>query len=68
MCALADNAGPAHAAGAEPSGTAMIVSLTPVADRIIVLQNGEVSETGTFESLMEKSGLFVSMMSKQQAG
>ena len=46
----------------------MIVSLTPVADRIIVLQNGEVSETGTFESLMEKSGLFASMMSKQQAG
>ena len=38
------------------------------ADRIIVLKSGEVSETGTFESLMEKSGLFASMMSKQQAG
>ena len=46
----------------------MIVSLTPVADRIIVLQNGEVSETGTFEALLGKSGLFTSMMSKQQAG
>ena len=38
------------------------------ADRIIVLKSGEVSETGTFEALMEKSGLFASMMSKQQAG
>lgn len=38
------------------------------ADRIIVLKSGEVSESGTFESLMEKSGLFASMMSKQQAG
>ena len=37
------------------------------ADRIIVLKSGEVSESGTFESLMEKSGLFASMMSKQQA-
>ena len=38
------------------------------ADRIIVLKSGKVSETGTFEALMEKSGLFASMMSKQQAG
>ena len=38
------------------------------ADRIIVLKSGEVSEIGTFEALMEKSGLFASMMSKQQAG
>jgi NHLM bacteriocin system ABC transporter ATP-binding protein len=38
------------------------------ADRIIVLKSGEVSESGTFEALMEKSGLFASMMSKQQAG
>ncbi|MGB1774339.1 MAG: NHLP bacteriocin export ABC transporter permease/ATPase subunit [Arenicellales bacterium] len=37
------------------------------ADRIIVLKSG-VSEIGTFEALMEKSGLFASMMSKQQAG
>ncbi len=37
------------------------------ADRIIVLKSGEVSESGTFEALMEKSGLFASMMSKQQA-
>ena len=37
------------------------------ADRIIVLKSGEVSESGTFESLMEESGLFASMMSKQQA-
>ena len=46
----------------------MIVSLIPVADQIILLQNGEVSEAGTFEALLEKSGLFASMMSKQQAG
>ena len=38
------------------------------ADRIIVLKSGKVSEIGTFEALMEKSGLFASMMSKQQAG
>lgn len=38
------------------------------ADRIIVLKSGKVSETGTFGALMEKSGLFASMMSKQQAG
>jgi len=68
VCALTDNAGRADAAGAEPSGTAMIVSLVPVADRRIVLQNGEVSKAGTFEALLEKSGLFASMMSKQQAG
>ena len=54
MCALADNAGQADAAGAEQSGTAMIVSLIPVADQIIVFRNGEVSETGTFEALLKK--------------
>ena len=36
------------------------------ADHIIVMQSGEISEKGTFEELMDKSGLFASMMSKQR--
>lgn len=38
------------------------------ADRIFVLENGAICESGTFEDLMQKGGLFTSMMSKQQAG
>ncbi len=33
-----------------------------------VLENGAICESGTFEDLMQKGGLFTSMMSKQQAG
>ena len=37
------------------------------ADRIIVLDNGRVAESGTFDELMQKGGLFASMVKRQVA-
>ena len=36
-----------------------------LADRIIVLQKGAVSESGTHEELMEKKGAYYNMYTKQ---
>lgn len=38
------------------------------ADRIIVLDHGEIVEEGSFETLMEKNGLFASMYTLQKQG
>ena len=32
-------------------------------DRIVVLQDGEVKETGTYEELVERKGVFASLAS-----
>ena len=37
------------------------------ADRIIVLDNGRVAESGTFDELMKKNGLFAAMVKRQVA-
>jgi ATP-binding cassette, subfamily B, bacterial len=38
-----------------------------LADRIIVLNKGEVAETGTHDELMKKGGIYYSMFSKQSS-
>ena len=37
------------------------------ADRIIVLEKGQVHQQGTFESLMNEAGLFARLMERQVA-
>lgn len=44
------------------------LSSVRLADRIIVLEKGEIAEEGTFESLMEKKGIFAEMYSMQREG
>lgn len=44
------------------------LSSVKLADRIIVLEKGEIAEEGTFESLMEKKGIFAEMYSMQREG
>ena len=34
-------------------------------DRIIMLKNGEIAESGTYDELMEKKGLFAQLVEKQ---
>ncbi|MFX0208457.1 MAG: ABC transporter ATP-binding protein [Candidatus Hodarchaeota archaeon] len=38
------------------------------ADRIIVLEDGEIKEEGTFQELLEKKGIFADLYEKQFAG
>lgn len=44
------------------------LSSVKLADRILVLEKGEIAEEGTFESLMEKKGIFAEMYSMQREG
>ena len=37
------------------------------ADRIIVLDGGRVAETGTFDELVKKGGIFAAMVQRQVA-
>ena len=37
------------------------------ADRIIVLDEGRVAESGTFEELVKQGGLFAAMVKRQMA-
>ena len=37
------------------------------ADRIIVLDKGRIAETGSFQELVEKGGLFASFVKRQVA-
>ena len=37
------------------------------ADRIIVLDEGRVAESGTFEELVKRGGLFAAMVKRQMA-
>ena len=44
------------------------LSTVRYADRIIVLDHGEIVEEGTFETLMGQHGLFANMYSMQKRG
>lgn len=42
------------------------VSSAKLADRVLILDNGEVRESGTYQELLDKGGLFKEMMEKQK--
>ncbi len=44
------------------------VSSTKLADRIVVLDDGEIIEKGSYEELLEKNGVFRELFNKQVAG